>query len=575
MKIFRIVTLLMIFPALAAAQNNKVGYSNIAQQAAVASPAPAISVNDAVDRTIEREHAFLQNIRNYTPLIETYIQNLRNDAELGTVPSDDKYFLGRVQLISGIEHKSFLADKRGFGRRLLDDLTKTFSLHFVPGGFASMIMVDANGLDRQHYNFEYVGREFLGDVRCLLFNVTPVQGSGPQRFKGRIWVEDQNYNIVRFNGIYGPDTHRAHYLHFDSWRMNLQPGQWLPAYVYTEEADLPYSFVRHMRLKGQTRFWGYSLGQPGHQEELTSMEVEAPSGVRDTSDSAKDFSPVERQRAWERQAEDNVIERLQKVGLLAPAGNVDKVLQTVVNNLEITNKLDIQPEVRGRVMLTSSLESFTVGHTIVVSRGLLDVLPDEASLAMILAHELGHIVLGHHIDTRYSFDDRMLFPDEQTFRRIHMARNQAEENAADQKGLELLSNSPYKDKLGSAGLFLRALSVRAGKLNNLISPHLGNRLASSDHVLRMAKLVPSAPQLQPNRTDQIAALPLGGRINVDPWSDSVEMMKTKAIPLLSPREKMQFEVTPVMLYLTRLTPSQPTQVGAQTAASRSAAPSVK
>jgi len=29
-----------------------------------------------------------------------------------------------------------------------------------------------------------------------------------------------------------------------------------------------------------------------------------------------------------------------------------------------------------------------MGHTIVVSRGLIDVLPDEASLASILAHEL-------------------------------------------------------------------------------------------------------------------------------------------------------------------------------------------
>jgi hypothetical protein len=332
--------------------------------------------------------------------------------------------------------------------------------------------------------------------------------------------------------------------------------------------------VRHLRLEGQTRFWGYALSQPGRQEELTTMEVEAPSGVRDSSDSAQDYSPVESQRAWEREAEDNVVERLQKAGLLAPAGDVEKILQTVVNNLEITNKLDIQPDVRCRMLLTSSLESFTVGHTIVVSKGLLDVLPDEASLAMVLAHELGHIVLGHRIDTRYSFDDRLLFPDEQSFQRLRMGRNQNEENAADQKGIELLSNSPYKDKLGSAGLFLQALAKRSGRLPNLISPHLGNRLATSDHILRMAKLMPSAPQLHPNRTDEIAALPLGGRIKVDPWSDRAQMMKSKATPLLSPREKMQFEVTPVRLYLTRLAAPLPAQGGEQTAESRNATPPV-
>jgi len=72
---------------------------------------------------------------------------------------------------------------------------------------------------------------------------------------------------------------------------------------------------------------------------------------------------------------------------------VDKVLETVVNNLEVTNNLDIQPENPLRVILTSTLESFTIGHTIVFSRGLVDVLPDEASLAAMVAHEVSHVVL--------------------------------------------------------------------------------------------------------------------------------------------------------------------------------------
>ena len=82
---------------------------------------------------------------------------------------------------------------------------------------------------------------------------------------------------------------------------------------------------------------------------------------------------------WERTAEDNALDHLQKVGLLAPQGDVDKILQTVVNNLIITNNLQIIPDVRCRVLLTSPLESFTIGHTIVISRGLLDVLPDEGA----------------------------------------------------------------------------------------------------------------------------------------------------------------------------------------------------
>ena len=134
---------------------------------------------------------------------------------------------------------------------------------------------------------------------------------------------------------------------------------------------------------------------------------------------------------WERTAEDNALDHLQKVGLLAPLGDVDKILQTVVNNLIITNNLQIIPDVRCRVLLTSPLESFTIGHTIVISRGLLDVLPDEGSLAMTLAHELSHIALGHRIDTRFAFNDRFFFPDQNTFQRMDFARNPAEEEAAD------------------------------------------------------------------------------------------------------------------------------------------------
>ena len=256
---------------------------------------------------------------------------------------------------------------------------------------------------------------------------------------------------------------------------------------------------------------------------------------------------------WERTAEDNALDHLQKVGLLAPPGDVDKILQTVVNNLIITNNLQIIPDVRCRVLLTSPLESFTIGHTIVISRGLLDVLPDEGSLAMTLAHELSHIALGHRIDTRFAFNDRFFFPDQNTFQRMDFARNPAEEEAADHKAMELLENSPYKDKLANAGLFLKALETRAPELTSLIRPHLGNRMEEGK-TIRMAALLSSAPQLEMQRIDQIAALPLGGRVKLDPWSNRLEMMKTRPVALLSPQEKMPFEVTPFFPYLTRLNP---------------------
>ena len=87
------------------------------------------------------------------------------------------------------------------------------------------------------------------------------------------------------------------------------------------------------------------------------------------------------------------------------SGEVDKVLETVVNNLEVTNNLDIEPDVHCRVLLTGTLESFSIGHTIVMSRGLLDVLPDEASLATMLAQELAAIVVMKPSTDQWGFND--------------------------------------------------------------------------------------------------------------------------------------------------------------------------
>jgi hypothetical protein len=246
---------------------------------------------------------------------------------------------------------------------------------------------------------------------------------------------------------------------------------------------------------------------------------------------------------------------MQRAGLIAPTGDVEKVLQTVVDNLIITNNLTLEPEVRCRILLTSPIESFTVGHTIVVSRGLLDVLPDEATLAAVLAHELSHIVLGHRLDTKYAFGDRTIFPDDQTLQNIAMMRSSEEEQAADKKSLELLENSPYKDKLVTVGLFMRQLNQSRNALPKLIRGQVGNTL-TIDAGSRLSSVMAQAPDLDRTKLDQVAALPLGGRIKMDPWTGRVEISKARPVALLNAHEKMPFEVTPIFPYLTRLQPGR-------------------
>ncbi len=522
------------------------------QAAANLSSPPPASFNDVLDRIVQREHLFVAQMRHMRPMVETYLQDLKNDKDGNSSPVKDQYFLGRLDMSDGPEDTSFIGQP-GFGRRMLSHLTGLYAMHFLPLGFAQMVVLDTD-FQKKYYKFTFVRREFLGEVRCIVIDVEPKEGTGTSRFMGRIWVEDQDYNVVRFNGTYSPHPKTAYYLHFDSWRLNMRPGSWLPAYIFSEESDFKYGISKSLHFRAQTRLWGYDLKALNKNSEFTQILVDSPhdsSSVKDQSDVGADATPVVAERMWERQAEDNAVERMQKIGLLAPPSEVDKVLQTVVNNLMVTNNIDLQGDIRCRVLLTSPLESFTIGHTIVISRGLLDVLPDEASLAMVLAHELSHVVLSHHFDTKTAFNDRMFFADEDSFARLDFKHRPAEEDAADTKAVELLKNSPYKDKLGSAGLFLRALQDRAPVLPNLIRPHLGNGLASGKSI-RMSALLASAPALQPQRTDQIAALPLGGRIKLDPWTDHLEMAKAKPVALTSPKEKMPFELTPFFPYLTRL-----------------------
>src|SRR6202045_2043642 len=544
--------------------------SGMGSMAAAAAPHTAAdqprTMDEVVDRIIVNENHLNQEIRKFNPLVETYIQNLKPDPNLGFVPAGDKYFLGRADFSKGVNLVS-LTDADTKGKKVFSGIGNFFSfaMQYLPDGFLQMIFIDTTGFDKQHYKFDYVRREFLGEVRCLVFDVTPLEKGNHGRFRGRIWVEDQDYHIVRFNGAYGGGGHSSWYFHFDSWRTNVQPNLWLPSFVYSEEKELHYALAKKLDFKAQTRLWGYNLGHSAQEQELTKILVETP--VQDDTKNANDLTPVQAQRSWDRQAEDNVIDRLQRIGLIAPKGEVDKVCETVVNNLEVTNNLDIDPDVRCRVMMTSTLESFTVGHTIVLSRGLVDVLPDEASLATIIAPELGHIVLGHRLDSSYAFFDQLLgVQDKDTFRHFGFARTQEEENAASAKAAELLAKSPYNNQMASAKLFLAALDSRQKEIPNLISPHLGNRVLLTD--LKVA-----APATADKKVQTVTALPIGGRVKLDPWNDRLELLKSKPIGNVAEREKMPFEVTPFMPYLTRFGSEAAKPVAASANAPGDAAPS--
>ena len=484
-----------------------------------------VAADDIIDRMTKAERAVLQRLRTAHPLMEVYLQSVAPDETRGWVFTADDYYLGQLHFTDRPSLRPLgQPEQRGVKLPLIASRPN------VGDAFAVMVAPDWGTLDRKRYEFTYVRREFLGETRSFVFDVKPRNGRG---FVGRIWIEDRDYNLVRFNGASGVTREtlsgalkRTLSFHMDGWRVNVAPGVWVPSYVYSEETDgnsgSSSNSKRQVRFKSQTRLWGYEASTANRTDSLTIIRIDEPN-VTDTADGAAQLSPVLSQRRWEQEAEANVLERLEAIGLLAPAGEVDKVLETVLNNLVVTNQLNVQRPLHARILLTSPLESFTVGHTIVLSRGLIDVLPDEASLATMLAHELSHVALGHQlIDTKFSFADRLMVPDGVMLQALRFSRTPKEEAAADNKVVELLGNSPYREKLAEAGLFLGTLSEQAKQLPRLIQPHIGDYLANGE-MTRLAELMKQAPPLLPNNLEQIAALQLGARLVVDAWSGRVAL----------------------------------------------------
>jgi hypothetical protein len=496
-----------------------------------------------VAKIVARERDEITAIKLYSPIVETYIQEVQPDKLLGTTPKSDFYFLGQANFEKDQPKLEAIVKHPHKG--------SWFFGEFQPAGFMEMIFVDRQWFDEQHYRFEYAGRDFLGEVRCLVFDLAPQQKSKNAGFVGRIWVEDQNFTIVRANGVYAarqgfrwPSLGKGGYFHFDTWRTNVSTGLWLPTYVYIQEIDRRNRTFTN--FKAQTRLWGYNLRPISHEEEFSKLVVEDLSEVKDDT-GQHDRTPVEAQRAWRHEAENNVLDTLEKNGLFSPPGPVDKVLNTIINNLEITNKLDDQIDLHCRVLLTSTLEVFSVGTTVVISRGLIDVIPDEGTMAAILSQAMADAMVPKPYQDQYGFSDVLRIPTSEVTARFTFKGEKLEAEDHSAKALELLRNSPYVAKLGNAGLFLRQLSFQSKALKELISPRLGNQVFLAD------RLMNSAPALEPANKDQISALPMGSRIKVDPWTDRIELMKSRPQALLSVREKMPFEVTPFRPYLTRYT----------------------
>src|SRR6202158_520287 len=140
--------------------------------------AAASSFDQVVDRAVEREHFFMAQMKQLHPLVETYLQNLKEDRGLNApVPSSDVYFLGRLDMSEGTDDRAFVSPTTaGLGKRMISKLSNLYIMKFLPLGFAQMAILDQD-FQRRYYDFNFVRREFLGEIRCVVLGVVPKKDS--------------------------------------------------------------------------------------------------------------------------------------------------------------------------------------------------------------------------------------------------------------------------------------------------------------------------------------------------------------------------------------------------------------
>ena len=92
------------------------------------------------------------------------------------------------------------------------------------------------------YNILYVGQQQEDDLHCYVFDIAPKQIVGKKRyFQGRIWVDDQDFQIVKTSGKTVPDIRPGKkgtehlYPKFTTWREQIDGKYWFPTFTRSED----------------------------------------------------------------------------------------------------------------------------------------------------------------------------------------------------------------------------------------------------------------------------------------------------------------------------------------------------
>jgi TonB family protein len=105
------------------------------------------------------------------------------------------------------------------------------------------------------YNIRYVGKEKIDELDLYIFDVTPKVIPNPKKtkerlFTGRIWIDDQDLQIVKTKGKGVPETKINKFPTVETYREHIDGRFWFPTYSYAdEELNFENGSTLHVRMK--------------------------------------------------------------------------------------------------------------------------------------------------------------------------------------------------------------------------------------------------------------------------------------------------------------------------------------
>jgi hypothetical protein len=422
-------------------------------------------------RIFDGEHQAMEQLKMHSPIAETYIQSLWPDTS-AQIPLDDSYFLNKISFLRFLSQQDKawipLFGEPGSRDILTDNGSKTT---LYAAGFIYVMFVDPWDFDSDTYRLSYIADVKLGTIDCLTFAVTPVKHPAPRRFEGTIWVEKQGLKIVRVQGIFQGKHPKfvqrlsplggfaTFYLHFDCWRKQIAEGLWVPSSIIVDD-NIPWKAIGRdgdtdQHIRARILVWGYShIGS--FQRALMTVSQNNPT------------TNVE-------------LDGLEADGLLAPAGNVEQLLNETIEKVSHSELAALHlPKVTCRVLLTTPLDMFHIQNTILVSRGLLE-MASPSILDGLLAHELAHVAMDQTADKPFDYSQSLFTTGSSTgLTGLGIVQDQEEESKAAGITSSLTDDSSVLRSLREAAGFVAQLRGMSHQIPNIAKPQFGASLTEHD-----------------------------------------------------------------------------------------------